>query len=97
MELIEQGAHLDFNHPYLKTCMDLFRECGDIGFDMLIDEKKQEAADKEARRQADEAAAQAAAKEQARRDDIVRAMDACLDGMNKPVTVKKPIQLKAKP
>ncbi|MEZ0260111.1 MAG: ankyrin repeat domain-containing protein [Alphaproteobacteria bacterium] len=97
MQLIESGAELDLNHPSLKSCMDFFRECGDIGFDMLIDEKKQEVAEKEARRLAAEAAAQAAAKEQARLDDITRTMDACTDGTRQTVTVKKPLQLKAKP
>lgn len=96
MALIEAGAKVDFDSPQLKTCMDLFRECGDIGFDRLIAEKKEETAEEELTRKMREKLEQrrrVAAEKQRRTDNAVAS---CTEGTPKPVTVKKPLQLKAK-
>ena len=96
MALIEAGAKVDFDSPQLKTCMDIFRECGDIGFDMLIAEKKEEAAEEELTRKMRERLEQRqrAALEKQRRTDS--AIASCTEGTPKPVTVNKQLRLKAK-
>jgi ankyrin repeat protein len=85
MTLIENGAHFSPDNPHLLDAMEDFRQSGDAGFDMLIEEKQEEA-----RIATEEALAKAELERQAReRQAVEETVNSLISGTATAVTVSR--------